>query len=304
MSDSLQVTFWGVRGSIPVPGSSTVKYGGNTPCVSVTTDDSCIILDAGSGIREMAVYLQKNKKTYKNYNILFSHFHHDHLLGFQFFYPLFTEGATINIYAPTLESKYNVREILELQLKRVFFPVKLHEIKSKINYYDFKPGDSLTIDDFKVKTVLLNHPNYAAGYAISRKGKKIVYLTDTEMVNRIFSKQTDYETTTIRDLNHKLNSYADKLIDISYNADVLIFDSQYTEEEYESRQGWGHSTFSDAMFVASRAEVKKLYFFHYDPFHSDEFLDNHFKYLKKEYSYYFDNIDIRMAKERVVVKVK
>lgn len=302
-ADKLRMTFWGVRGSIPVPGQSTVKYGGNTPCLSLTDEENCIIIDAGSGIRELAIALNKSKKHFSSYNILFSHFHHDHLLGFQFFYPLFYADSTINIYAPTLESKYNVQEILELQLKRVFFPVKLHEIKATIVYNDFKPGDTLQINNFQVKTVMLNHPNFSVGYSISRKGKKIVYISDTEMVNRIFCKTNEFETTTIRHLNDKLNSYTDKLIDFAYKADVLVFDSQYTEKEYELRQGWGHSTYSDAMFVASRAEVKNLFFFHYDPFHSDAMLEKHFEHLKKEYSYYFDAFNIQLSKEKEYIEI-
>lgn len=259
----MKVKFWGVRGSIPVPGYKTVKYGGNTSCVSIESNDELIILDGGSGIRELGIELLKDSRVYPQLiSIFFSHVHWDHIQGIPFFKPLFIRGNKIAMYGEK-KVKTSLEETLMGQQQYPNFPISLEEIAAtgaNISFTDLFPRQTIG-GKTQIQGIRLNHPDGVFCYKISEsceksKWKSLVYATDTE---------------------HR-NIPDPRLVDFASDAEVLIYDAQYTPEEYEGKSGfpkfdWGHSTFEFAVDTALRAGVNHLFLFHHDPEHTDEDID-------------------------------
>jgi len=252
----IRVRFWGVRGSIPVPGPTTVKTGGNTSCVEVRCGKNLIILDAGTGIRLLGNELVKEGKL--EGHIFISHVHWDHIQGFPFFAPAFTRGNRMYLYGGRNVTT-TLEEALYGQMNYPNFPVMLEHLPSEIEFHDLDEGEIITIGagDVTVENVKLNHPNGVYSYKIKYQGNSLVYATDTE---------------------HYANPDA-KLLEFARGTDLLIYDAQYFPEEYtgesggSSKVGWGHSTNSEGARMAGLAEVKKLVLFHHDPMHTDEMVD-------------------------------
>ncbi len=254
-----RVKFWGTRGSVPTPGPSTLKYGGNTACVEIRCGDEIIILDAGTGIRDLGVELLK--ETPVRASIFFSHVHWDHIQGIPFFQPAYEPENEFRLYGgknwdTTLEYA------LRYQMQNPNFPVTLEELNAvgaKMEYIDLDAGTTFRIgsdDQITVRTVELCHPDKAFGFRIEYSGRSMVYATDTENVS-----EPD-----------------ERLVKLAHGADLLIHDAQYTSEEYygldgESKKAWGHSTPEAAATTAIAAKVKKLVLFHHDPYHDDEKID-------------------------------
>lgn len=259
----MKIRFWGVRGSIPSPGASTVKYGGNTSCLQVEMDGRNVIFDAGSGIRPLGLYLAKNGML--RLHLFLSHVHWDHIQGFPFFLPALNPGNEIHIYG--LENAdASLGEILAGQMEGPHFPVSIRHMGSKIRFHDVKEGATTQIKDgptvlATVKMSHLNHPNGVVGYRLSEKetGRSLVFATDTE---------------------HYDDRIDSALVNLARNADLLIYDGQYTPEEYAGGKGipshktWGHSTWKAGIETALDAGVKRLIITHHDPAHSDGFIDN------------------------------
>lgn len=250
MSDNtFYVKVWGARGSIPTPGPNTVKYGGNTSCLEVRCGEQVIILDAGTGIRELGQIL-KNQMPLQA-SIFFSHLHWDHIQGFPFFMPFYAPGNTFNLYAER-KTGGNLEDLLSAQMKYPFFPVPIPKSPSTLIFNDITANQEIILGDIKVKSFRANHPDGCLAYRIEYKGKVIVYSTDTEH-------------TDVLDEN---------LCKAAENADIFIYDCNYTEEEYQQRKGWGHSTWNEAVKISEKSGVKKLILWHHDPLHNDEFIDN------------------------------
>jgi phosphoribosyl 1,2-cyclic phosphodiesterase len=250
----VQIKFWGVRGSIPSGSKETVGIGGNTSCVEVRCGNELIILDTGTGARNLGVSLM-NKMPLKA-TILFSHVHWDHIQGFPFFGPFFIPGNEFRVFGGT-SLPITIKEVLNQQMMPPNFPVKTDLFGSKISYHDVKPGEVIEGDHYKVTLAPLFHPNGCYAYRIEHEGKTFVFCTDCE----------HYEDRS--------NS---NLIELCKDADALVYDAQYTDDEYYglngqfSRKGWGHSTMREGIKVAKAANVKKLVLFHHDPTHDDNFI--------------------------------
>ncbi len=252
----IRVKFWGVRGSIPVPGPTTVRTGGNTSCVEVVCGSHTIILDAGTGIRLLGYDFMKEKKA--EAHIFISHVHWDHIQGFPFFNPAFVKGNSFYLYGGKNVTT-TLEETLYGQMNYPNFPVMLQDLPSRIIFNDLDEGEVILIgnDEVRVGNVRLNHPNGVYSYRIAYGTASLVYATDTE---------------------HYSNPDA-KLVEFARGADLLIYDAQYFPEEYTgqsdgcSKEGWGHSTMIEGTKVAKLAGVKKLVLFHHDPHHSDEDVD-------------------------------
>ena len=248
------VRFWGVRGSIATPGPHTARYGGNTPCVEVQAGDRLIILDAGSGLRELGNALLASGRTPIEADIFFTHFHWDHIQGFPFFTPAFMPGNRFRVHGRH-EGDYNVKKVLEGQMNDPNFPVPLSVMGSQLTFHAIEPGESFDVGPVHVRTTSLNHPGGCIGYRLEHNDASFVFATDTEH---------DPESDEL-DTN---------LVTLSGGADVLVYDATYTEEEYKAgRVGWGHSTYEHAIRIARAAKVRRLYLFHHDPTHNDAFLD-------------------------------
>jgi len=252
----MRIKMWGVRGSIPTPGPSTVEFGGNTSCYEVRCGDTLVILDGGTGLRLLGQDLLR-QMPFEAW-MFFSHVHWDHIQGFPFFDPAFVKGNEIHLYGGNNVTR-TLEETLAGQMDHPSFPVHLADMAAKMTFNDLAEGQSLEIDDgagskVKISTGRGNHPNGVWLYRVEHAGKAIVYATDTE-----HSKELDAN-----------------VVKIASGADVLIYDSQYTPEEYEgkggkgSKMGWGHSTFTAATEIAKAAKVKKLLLFHHDPLQSDD----------------------------------
>jgi phosphoribosyl 1,2-cyclic phosphodiesterase len=248
------INFWGVRGSIACPGANTVRYGGNTPCVEMLVDGYRLIFDAGTGIHVLGQSLLNHLPV--SGHLFFSHSHWDHIQGFPFFSPAFMEGNEFDIYGGVIPQGVTIEHRLHDQMTQPNFPVPLQVMGANLRFHNLDYGDRVELGDVTVLTGLLNHPGGAMGYRVSWQDYAVAYITDTEHLE------------TGLDLH---------VLDLADRADVLIYDSTYTDEEYNhprtSKVGWGHSTWQEAVKIAKAAQVKKLVIFHHDPSHDDDFMD-------------------------------
>ena len=247
---SLAVKFWGVRGSIACPSPEHVVYGGNTSCLEIFAGDERIILDAGTGIRLLGQEFLRDGV--KKGTLLLTHSHWDHINGFPFFAPMFTPSYEFGIYAGHLSNSGGIENILSSQMANPLFPVPLEALQAKLRFVDFKAGERWDHGNgVNIVTMPLNHPNGATGYRIEYGGKSICYVTDTEHVIG------------------KPDQNVLKLID---GADLVIYDSTYTDAEFPAKIGWGHSTWEEGVRLAKAANVGQLCIFHHDPDHNDDFM--------------------------------
>lgn len=248
------VHFWGVRGSIACPGSQTVRYGGNTPCVEMRVGDNRLIFDGGTGLRVLGHSLLSQMPV-EGY-IFFTHSHWDHIQGFPFFTPAFIKGNRFHIYGAVAPNGATIEQRLNDQMLHPNFPVPLQIMGAQLEFHDIAVGETVKIGDVTVENALLNHPGEAVGYRVSWQDYAAAYVTDTEH----FPERLD-----------------ENVLWLARHADILIYDATYTDEEYSSEKsskvGWGHSTWQEAVKLAKAAQVKKLVIFHHDPLHSDDFLD-------------------------------
>ncbi|MBN2539843.1 MAG: MBL fold metallo-hydrolase [Deltaproteobacteria bacterium] len=259
---SIKVTFWGVHGTLTVPGQKTLRYGGNTPCVSLQfPGDTLVILDGGSGIKELSNHLLSEGRVITKATILISHPHWDHINGLPFFAPLYPRGNTFNIWGPA-NSGISMRKLIAGQMDGVYFPINIKEFGARISFRDLGE-EQFAIDAITIRTMFLNHPGQCLGYRLNYGGRSICYVTDNEMYpesNRLYSK-----------------TYINKLADFVADTDVLITDCTYTDEEYEEKIGWGHSSVKQVVELADRARVKILYLYHHDLDQTDDDIDDKLK---------------------------
>ena len=249
--DGLRLKFWGVRGSIACPGPNTVRYGGNTSCVEVRCGQDLLILDAGTGLRELAESIEQERPL--KANLFLTHTHLDHVCGLPFFQPLFNPSTNLKIWGGHLPPDRPIRQVLDLLMMDPLWPIQLDDLKAEVTFHNFVAGDTLVpINGIDVKTVALNHPNGATGYRIDYRGKSVCYITDTE---------------------HFADRIDENIVRLVNNADILIYDSTYTPADYKNRIGWGHSTWEEGIKLAKRAGVKKFVVFHHNPEHDDDDMD-------------------------------
>lgn len=249
---NFQVSFWGVRGSLPVPGPDTVHYGGNTSCVQVQIGDRLFILDAGTGIYKLGQFLI-NKSPLVNGDIFITHTHWDHIQGFPFFAPAFIAGNHFTLHG---QSKVNqtFADLMKGQMMYEHFPVNLDQMGATIEFEELRDGVCLDLhDNITVKTIENNHPGGCLSYRFDYGGLSCCYITDTEHY-----PEPD-----------------NRLINFASGADLVIYDSNFTDEEYtgtdkmSSRAGWGHSTWQEGIKLARNAQSKKLILFHHANYRND-----------------------------------
>lgn len=279
----MKVRFWGVRGSIPSPGPTTQKYGGNTACIElrVGKDERVIIIDAGSGIRTLGNHLMANDlpKGPIKADIFLSHTHWDHIMGYPFFTPIYIPGTQLRIHGPVSFEDDPLEEVVGGQMKYRYFPINLGELASEVEYMRLKEDPDIDLGDgLKLSTKLLNHPITSLGYRFEYEGKVVCTCYDTEPFRNLFI--TDPEDPAYDEAmaveGEEVAAEQNKAIEQWFEgADLLIYDAQYTEEEYaSSRVNWGHTSMEYAIGAAGRAGVKKLALFHHDPDREDSKLDD------------------------------
>ena len=281
-----KIKFWGVRGSIPVPGPNTSKYGGNTLCIQIITDLGYqIIIDSGTGIRCLGNYLLKEDQFAKplNIHLFFTHTHWDHINGFPFFAPIYVPKTIINMYAPIVYDEEGIARMVKDQFTYRYFPVSLDEISAELVYNDIKESFEDSANDIVlpggmvVKTKYLNHPVACLGYRFEYEGKVFCTCYDHEPYANLFVGDPENEIYG----QEVANDQNDKILEFFKDADLLVHDTQYTEKEYKSRVGWGHSTYKHTISQAMRARVKKLALFHYNPEREDVEIDYFNELVKK-----------------------
>ena len=246
------VKFWGTRGSIACPSPEYIKYGGNTSCLEVIADDRHIIMDAGTGIRGLGKKFLAHD--IREAHLLLTHTHWDHINGFPFFVPAYDPNRSIHIMAGHLNAESDgIRGALSQQMDSPMFPVPLEAMRANLRFEDFEAGDEFNlIAGVKVRTAPLKHPNRATGYRLEYNGKAFCYITDTE---------------------HAPGDPDQKILGLIEGADMVIYDSTYTEEEFPSKIGWGHSTWNEGIRLCQAAKVKRLAIFHHEPDHDDAFME-------------------------------
>lgn len=244
---------YGARGSIPVSGKQYLKYGGDTTCLEIRTrNDEIIIVDAGSGIRRLGNKLLDEQRY--EYNIIFTHSHMDHILGFPFFKPIYVEKATVNLMGcPATQG--DISKLLSRAMSAPFFPIQFDQLRAKINYTADCPI-CFSIDSIGIFPINLSHPNVGMGYKFIEDEKTFVFLTDNELGFR-----------------HRNGRTFEEYADFAKDADLLIHDAEYTPEQYKSVKTWGHSNYMDALNLALTARVKRLGLFHHNQDRSDKDLD-------------------------------
>lgn len=260
----MKVTLWGTRGSLASPGPDTVRYGGNTSCVSVEgREGTVIVLDAGTGIRVLG---QRVSPDLKKVHILMTHLHMDHVQGLPFFEPLRRPGVEVHIWGPA-SSTLDLEDRLIRYLSPPLFPVRVRDLRSKLYFHELT-FDHVEIDEFSVSAQLVIHPNPTVGYRIRDERATMVYMPDHEPALGSSAFPHDPQWTS---------GFA-----LAEAADLLVHDAQYSTQEYQQRIGFGHSSIQDALRFARLTGVKKFVPFHHDPAHNDDFLDQMMKQAMDE----------------------
>jgi phosphoribosyl 1,2-cyclic phosphodiesterase len=257
MASKIEMTFWGIRGTLPRPGPGTVRYGGNTSCLALEFPrGQLFVFDAGSGIKILADHLMARGERLEG-KIFISHPHWDHINTLPFFTPLYVPGNDFEILGPS-HGPTKMRDLVSAQMDGVFFPITMREFGANIEFRDLHEG-SFDFDEITVDTMLLAHPGNCLGYRTTYGGRSICYITD----NELFPESSEYYSA----------EYEARLLDFVRDADALIMDANYFDEEYESKTGWGHSSISQVARFASRSGAKTLYLFHHDHGHDDNDID-------------------------------
>ena len=248
----MRVRFWGVRGSIACPGSSTIRYGGNTPCIEVRCGEHVLVFDAGTGLRPLGLELIKDKNI-RDVDIFITHCHLDHVVGLPFFAPLFRKGYRVRVWAGNLLPANSIERVMRGLMSSPLFPIQIEIFKAAIEFHDFRSGDVLRPhENVVLRTAPLDHPDASNGYRLEYGGRTFALVSDTEG----FPGKCDNDLLSLAD-----------------HADLAVYDATYTEDEIVSRIGWGHSTWLRGIRLAEKANVKHLCLFHHDPSHDDDFMD-------------------------------
>jgi phosphoribosyl 1,2-cyclic phosphodiesterase len=265
----MKVKIWGCRGSITTPGSDTLRYGGNSTCLEIRcTVGPVFVVDAGSGLRNLGKSLRQEKGA-SNVRFFLTHAHWDHLVGFPFFEPAYSDQYNIT-FCSGQHSQNVIHRYLSRQMKPPYFPIEFKYLKAKFNYHcdQPKPGNiNCRNGSLEFRPIPLNHPNGGYGFKFIEDGKTFVFLTDNEL-----------------GFSHEGGLSKEEYVAFCRDADVLFHDAQYTLEEYRHTRGWGHSTYKDATDLAIEAGVKRFGLFHHDPDRTDDDLDRQTDYCREQIS--------------------
>ncbi|MDX1484949.1 MAG: MBL fold metallo-hydrolase [Alphaproteobacteria bacterium] len=258
--ETFWLRFWGVRGSLACPGPETIRYGGNTSCIEVNCGSRVLVLDCGTGARRLGNDL--TERDVRSLDVLFSHTHIDHLVGLPFFLPAQNRQASLTLWAGHLEEDYDLRGAIMAMMQPPLFPLPLDALKAEITFKEFASGETFSpAPGVEVRTAPLNHPEGATGYRISFEGRSVCYVTDTE---------------------HVPGRNDESILGLVENANLMIYDSTFTEAEFADRRGWGHSTWEEGARLADLAGVDVFVAFHHDPWHDDDTMDEIAGQLEKK----------------------
>lgn len=293
---STRLKIWGVRGSIPVPGPGTVRYGGNTSCIEVRADGELIVLDAGSGIRELGLALENEFGSRPiKLSLLITHVHWDHIQGFPFFVPAYNDKNEIQILGYDGTGS-GLREILKGQMATPFFPVALHDLPGKINIRKLESMD-FKIGNVRVRSRFMNHPGVCVGYRILTSKGSIAYLPDHEHYDAFKLHSAKSHLLSPEQTQKRAREDRAELVKFLQGSDILILDTQYTDDEYQAHVGWGHGSLSSAISLALDASIRKLVLFHHDPTHDDDMIDKMLQTARKIAAKSENYLEVEAARE-------
>ncbi|MBF0329133.1 MAG: response regulator [Nitrospirae bacterium] len=258
IADRMTLTYWGVRGTLPVPGNRALRYGGNTSCVTLSfKDDQFFVFDAGTGIKELSDHLLSQGKLKSSAKIFISHPHWDHINALPFFAPMYIQGGEFEICGP-LQGDMTMREMISYQMDSIYFPITIREFGARVYFRNLRE-EKISYDGTDISTMLLTHPGNCLGYRIKRKDTTVCYVTDNEL---FLDGAPEFNATQFN-----------KLVSFVQGADILITDTTYSDEEYKTKVGWGHSCASQVARLAHNAGVGTLHLFHHDPSQDDDAID-------------------------------
>jgi len=248
---ALRARFWGVRGSIASPGPDTVRTGGNTACLEVRCGDALLVFDAGTGLRGLGESLRGRGPM--DLNLFLTHSHLDHICGLPFFAPAFDPESRLCVWAGHLEPGQSMRDVVQAMMRPPLYPIPIETFRADLSFRAFACGAVLEpAPGVRVRTGPLNHPNGAVGYRVECGGRSLCFVTDTE---------------------HTPGRPDAAVLELVRGADVMIYDSTYTDAEFPGRVGWGHSTWEECLRIADAAGVGQAVIYHHDPARSDDELD-------------------------------
>jgi phosphoribosyl 1,2-cyclic phosphodiesterase len=283
-STAVTARCWGTRGSIPSPGRSTVRYGGNTTCFEIDHAGRRLIFDAGSGIRPLgAEIVEKGPNVI---HIFLTHFHWDHIQGFPFFAPLYDPEDRIKVVGPKQRDS-DVQNLFAGQMGPIYFPVPFSVVAAEMSFEHLNTG-GYEVGDISLEVMRVKHPSFVLGYRVQVGGQTICFIPDNETEGRGYEVGEGWER---------------RIRDFVGDADLLVHDSMYTDEEYPHRTGWGHSTFGQSIRLAEESGVKRLLLFHHDPTRSDDELDTIVARLRDAALARGSRLEIEAATEGVDIRL-
>jgi phosphoribosyl 1,2-cyclic phosphodiesterase len=282
LSEQVTLSYWGVHGTLPVPGPRALRYGGNTPCISVEIHgEPLYVFDCGTGIKQLSDHLAASKVQRLSARVFITHTHWDHINTIPFFGPLYVRGNQIELFGP-YQGDLTIERAIAAQMESVYFPVTIREFAARLVFRDLRE-ETLNFGPVQIDTILLKHPGYCLGYRLTCHGRSICYITDNELYLR---------TDPRYDL-----AYVERLANFVRGADLLITDTTYRDHEYPAKVDWGHSCVSEVADLAARAKVKRLHLFHHDPDQSDDDIDLKLKEAKEALSRLRSNVECEAPAE-------
>ncbi len=271
----MQITFWGVRGSYPVPGAATVRYGGQTSCVEArSAKGECLIVDAGTGLRALGNKLMREATGPQRYNVLLSHVHWDHIQGLPFFSPAYVPGTRIAVHA-LLTAADELHQVIGGITRHEFFPMPLEAVPATFDFHQVEPGVEFDLGSFHIVPIALNHPFGSVGYRVDCDGASWAYVADTAPFDQVIHKQHFLKgpEPLSADDRISLDAMRDALLSRLEGVDTVVYDTHFLPEEYAKFPHYGHSTPDQAIEICVEARVRRLVLYHHAPSHGDEQMD-------------------------------
>jgi phosphoribosyl 1,2-cyclic phosphodiesterase len=271
------VRIWGTRGSYPVARADVLRYGGNTTCVEVRVEDRCIILDAGTGLRNLGEHLIRDPAFTKTVDLLITHTHWDHIIGFPFFAPLYRPECRLEIYG-LRRTQSSLRATIANALSDPLLPMGLEDLRAELHFHEIHEGLCFNLGPVRVSTARANHPYRALAYRIESDEATLVFIPDTGPFHTVLfgDERIDWTGEPTANSHDDLSELAEmrrRIVDLAQGADWMLYDSQFTEAQYARFPHWGHSTAGQAREIAEEAGVRELLLFHHDPHRADDELD-------------------------------